>query len=44
MGASQSAIEVMLDLSTRFPAARIVNVMSGYGYRFKDTSPPTGAI
>jgi len=39
VGASQSAIEVLLDLSTRFPAARIVNVMSGYGYRLKDTSP-----
>ncbi|TDC36987.1 SidA/IucD/PvdA family monooxygenase [Micromonospora sp. KC213] len=39
VGASQSAIGVMLDLSTWFPAARIVNVMSGYGYRLKDTSP-----
>jgi L-ornithine N5-oxygenase len=39
VGASQSAIEVMLDLSSRFPSARIVNVMSGYGYRLKDTSP-----
>ncbi|GIE97671.1 lysine N(6)-hydroxylase/L-ornithine N(5)-oxygenase family protein [Paractinoplanes rishiriensis] len=39
VGASQSSIEVMLDLSTRFPSARVVNVMSGYGYRLKDTSP-----
>ncbi|RZU52380.1 L-ornithine N5-oxygenase [Krasilnikovia cinnamomea] len=39
VGASQSAIEVILDLMGRFPAARIVNVMSGYGYRLKDTSP-----
>jgi L-ornithine N5-monooxygenase len=39
VGASQSAIEVILDLTNRFPAARIVNVMSGYGYRLKDTSP-----
>lgn len=39
VGASQSAVEVVLDLVGRFPAARIVNVMSGYGYRLKDTSP-----
>jgi len=39
VGASQSAIEVVLDLSTRFPAASVVNVMSGFGYRLKDTSP-----
>jgi L-ornithine N5-oxygenase len=39
VGASQSAVEVVLDLVGRFPAARIVNVMSGFGYRLKDTSP-----
>ena len=39
VGASQSAIEVVLDLIDRFPNARIVNVMSGFGYRLKDTSP-----
>lgn len=39
VGASQSAVEVVLDLSSRFPRARIVNVMSGFGYRLKDTSP-----
>ena len=39
VGASQSAVEVVLDLISRFPAARIVNVMSGFGYRLKDTSP-----
>lgn len=39
VGASQSAVEVVLDLTQRFPAARVVNVMSGYGYRLKDTSP-----
>ena len=39
VGASQSAVEVVLDLTGRFPAARVVNVMSGYGYRLKDTSP-----
>jgi L-ornithine N5-monooxygenase len=39
VGASQSAIEVVLDLIARFPRARVVNVMSGFGYRLKDTSP-----
>jgi L-ornithine N5-oxygenase len=39
VGASQSAVEVVLDLVGRFPAARIVNVVSGFGYRLKDTSP-----
>jgi L-ornithine N5-oxygenase len=39
VGASQSAAEVMLDLMNRVPAARIVNVMSSFGYRLKDTSP-----
>ncbi|MBM7773848.1 L-ornithine N5-oxygenase [Actinokineospora baliensis] len=39
VGGSQSAIEVVLDLADRFPAARVANVMSGYGYRLKDTSP-----
>ena len=39
VGASQSAIEVVLDLIGRFPAAHVVNVMSGFGYRLKDTSP-----
>ena len=39
VGSSQSAIEVVLDLIDRFPSARIVNVMSGFGYRLKDTSP-----
>lgn len=39
VGASQSSIEVVLDLAGRFPHVEIVNVMSGYGYRLKDTSP-----
>jgi L-ornithine N5-oxygenase len=39
VGASQSAIEVVLDLVGRVPKARLVNVISGYGYRLKDTSP-----
>lgn len=39
VGASQSAGEVVLDLVGRLPEATIVNVMSGFGYRLKDTSP-----
>ncbi|MBB5803457.1 L-ornithine N5-oxygenase [Saccharothrix ecbatanensis] len=39
VGASQSSAEVVLDLVGRLPKAKIVNVMSGYGYRLKDTSP-----
>jgi L-ornithine N5-oxygenase len=39
VGASQSSIEVVLDLARRLPRATIVNVMSGFGYRLKDTSP-----
>jgi len=39
VGASQSSIEVVLDLTDRLPNASIVNVISGYGYRLKDTSP-----
>ncbi|MFC6064413.1 lysine N(6)-hydroxylase/L-ornithine N(5)-oxygenase family protein [Streptomyces ochraceiscleroticus] len=39
VGSSQSSAEVVLDLIARLPQANIVNVMSGYGYRLKDTSP-----
>jgi L-ornithine N5-oxygenase len=39
VGSSQSSIEVVLDLAHRFPGASIVNVMTGFGYRLKDTSP-----
>lgn len=39
VGASQSAVEVVHDLIDRFPAATVANVMSGFGYRLKDTSP-----
>lgn len=39
VGASQSSAEVALDLHARLPNAKIVNVMAGYGYRLKDTSP-----
>jgi L-ornithine N5-monooxygenase len=39
VGASQSSVEVVLDLAGRLPRANIVNVMTGFGYRLKDTSP-----
>jgi L-ornithine N5-oxygenase len=39
VGASQSSVEVVLDLAARLPRASIVNVMTGFGYRLKDTSP-----
>jgi L-ornithine N5-oxygenase len=39
VGASQSSVEVVLDLAARLPRANIVNVMTGFGYRLKDTSP-----
>jgi L-ornithine N5-oxygenase len=39
VGASQSAAEILLDLAAQLPNVNIVNVMSGYGYRLKDTSP-----
>ncbi len=39
VGGSQSAVELILDLSARFPEADIVNVQRGYGFSLKDTSP-----
>ncbi|HEU5469671.1 MAG TPA: SidA/IucD/PvdA family monooxygenase [Actinophytocola sp.] len=39
VGASQSSIEIVLDLAARFPRAKIVNIMTAFGYRLKDTSP-----
>ncbi|WFU43352.1 SidA/IucD/PvdA family monooxygenase [Bradyrhizobium sp. CB82] len=39
VGGSQSAVELILDLSARFPEANIVNVQRGYGFALKDTSP-----
>ncbi|MHA7773873.1 SidA/IucD/PvdA family monooxygenase [Roseibium sp. M-1] len=44
IGGSQSAIEVILDLSKRFPRAEIHNVQRGFGFRLKDTSPFTEHI
>lgn len=39
VGGSQSAIEIVLHLRHRHPDAKITNIMRGYGYRLKDTSP-----
>jgi L-ornithine N5-monooxygenase len=41
IGGSQSAVEIVLDLAQRFPRAHIVNIMRGFGYQLKDTSPFT---
>jgi L-ornithine N5-oxygenase len=38
IGGSQSGAELMLDLSARYRASTLSNVMRGYGYRLKDTS------
>jgi L-ornithine N5-oxygenase len=39
IGGSQSAVEIVLDLAARFPRARIVNYVRGFGLPLKDTSP-----
>ncbi|SRR6266496_2607003 len=39
VGASQSAVEIVIDLSSRLPEIEIVNVMRSFGYQLKDTSP-----
>lgn len=39
VGGSQSAAEIVLDFGRRHPGSRISNVLRGYGYRLKDTSP-----
>ncbi|MBP2314298.1 SidA/IucD/PvdA family monooxygenase [Azospirillum soli] len=44
IGASQSAVEIVLDLAARFPQTRIHNVQRGFGYKLKDTSPFTEHI
>lgn len=39
VGSSQSACELVLDLSHRAAELRVTNLMRGFGYRLKDTSP-----
>ena len=38
VGASQSAIEIVLDISKRYPETKIINIIRGFGYKLKDTS------
>lgn len=44
VGGSQSAIELVLDLSSRFPNMDIVNIQRGFGFVLKDTSPFSGHV
>ncbi|MBS0444645.1 MAG: SidA/IucD/PvdA family monooxygenase [Proteobacteria bacterium] len=44
IGASQSAVEIVLDLTSRFPAAQVHNIFRNFGYQLKDTSPFTEHI
>lgn len=39
VGGSQSAVELVLDLATRFPASTVHAVHRAYSFRLKDTSP-----
>lgn len=39
IGGSQSAVEIVLDLASRFPRARIVNYVRKFGLPLKETSP-----
>ena len=44
IGSSQSAVELILDLSKKFSEAEIVGILRSFGYRLKDTSPFTGEV
>ena len=44
IGGSQSAVELVLDSSNRFPQGRIHNIIRGFGYRQKDLSPFHGEV
>jgi L-ornithine N5-oxygenase len=41
VGASQSAIEIVLDLKRQLPTTEIHNIQRGFSYQLKDTSPFT---
>ncbi len=41
VGASQSAVEIILDLRARCPGLAIHGIQRGFGFRLKDTSPFT---
>lgn len=44
IGSSQSAVELILDLSKKFLNAEIIGIIRNFGYRLKDTSPFTGEV
>jgi L-ornithine N5-oxygenase len=44
IGASQSAVELVLDISRSLPRARVVNVLRDFGHRQKDLSPFTNEV
>jgi len=44
VGGSQSAVELVLESSNRFPQGRIHNIVRGFGYRQKDLSPFHGEV
>lgn len=39
LGASQSAVEIVLDLAARFPQAEIYSIHRSFSFKLKDTSP-----
>jgi L-ornithine N5-monooxygenase len=39
IGASQSAVEILLDLGQRVPGAHVTSYIRHFGFRLKDTSP-----
>jgi L-ornithine N5-oxygenase len=39
IGASQSGVEILIDLASRFPKLEVVSYIRHFGYRLKDTSP-----
>lgn len=44
LGGSQSAVEIILDLTHRLPGARIVSIGRSFGFKLKDVSPFTEKI
>jgi L-ornithine N5-oxygenase len=44
IGGSQSAVELVLDASRRFPTGTVTNIVRGFGYRQKDLSPFSGEV
>ncbi len=44
VGGSQSAVEIMLHLSERFPQSDVIGIKRCYGYKQKDVNPFTGEV